>query len=331
MNKLLIITGPTATGKTALGLELAKKLNGEIVSADSRQVYKYMDIGTGKDLPKFSIFNFQFSNRNLNYGFYEINEMKVWGLDMVEPNYPFNVTEWVDYANIVIKDIWERNKLPIVVGGSGQYIRSLIKPPETLGVPRDVNLRKTLQNYALVRLQQELAMVDKYKWEAMNKSDRMNPRRLIRAIEVAQQMKNENFKMNNLDVNLKIDQILTIGLMASNDVLYPKIDNRVGQRLSQGILDEILELLAKGYDWSLASMNSLGYKEFKDGISNSSGLLNTDATVLAQIIQRWKFDEHAYAKRQLTYLKKYFPDAHWLDISKRDYIQSAWQLVTEWI
>ena len=125
--KVLIICGPTGVGKTSLGIRLAKKYNGEIVSADSRQVYKGMDIGTGKDLNQFSIFNFQFSIKDkYKIGYYEISGIKVWLYDVVDPDYKFNVADYLRCVESVIKDIWKRKKLPILAGGTGFYIKALV-------------------------------------------------------------------------------------------------------------------------------------------------------------------------------------------------------------
>ncbi|NCS99922.1 tRNA (adenosine(37)-N6)-dimethylallyltransferase MiaA, partial [Candidatus Parcubacteria bacterium] len=135
MYKLLIICGPTATGKTRLGIELAKKFNGEIVSADSKQVYRGMDVGTGKDLPVSS--KLQLSAQSFQLGYYEIKRVKVWLLDIVEPDYKFNVADYKKCADAIVEDIWKRKKLPIVVGGTGFYIKAIVDGIETMGVLPD--------------------------------------------------------------------------------------------------------------------------------------------------------------------------------------------------
>ena len=147
MARLLIICGPTATGKTALAIEIAQKYHGEIVSADSRQVYEGMDIGTGKDIPKNS--KFQISNIKLNekfntcnIGFREKEGIPIWLVDVVEPDYQFNVGEYRNLARIVIQDIWNRGKLPIVVGGTGFYIHSIQSNAEFIDIPPDPKLRE---------------------------------------------------------------------------------------------------------------------------------------------------------------------------------------------
>ena len=329
MSNLLIITGSTATGKTKLGIELAKEFNGEILSADSRQVYKFMDIGTGKDLPKFSIFNFQFSNRNLDYGFYEVEGVKIWGLDIVEPDYHFNVADWVEYAMGVIGDIRNRGKLPIIVGGTGQYIRTLLEPPETMNIPPNLEIRNELLSYKVSQLQSKLQKIDKNRWERMNESDRQNPRRLVRAIEIAAQIQNSKFKVKNFNLKFTIDNILIIGLTADYDYLYKRIDQRVEERIEQGVIKEIQDLLQKGYSWDLPSMSGMGYQEFSSKLKVKSAKLTKEE--LKDIIQRWKWDEHNYARRQMTYLKKYFVSAQWFDITKADYKEQIRSLVAGFV
>ena len=266
MNKILIVIGPTASGKTALGLELAKKFNGEILSADSRQVYKYMDIGTGKDLKNFQ-----------------------WGLDLVEPNKQFNVSDFVNYASKILADIWKRGKLPIIVGGTGLYIKELLEPSQTLHIKPDEKLRKKLSKYTLQNLQKELQEKDLKKWERMNESDRKNPRRLIRAIEVAGK------KTADSIASLQNDgyDTLIIGLKAPLEFLYQRIDKRVEERMAMGMAEERKKLS------KYKLINTIGYHN--------------------ETAQEWKFAEHAYAKRQSDYMKKFLPKTVWFDITTKNW------------
>jgi tRNA dimethylallyltransferase len=272
MNKLLIIPGPTATGKSSLGHKLANELNGEVISADSRQVYKYMDIGTGKDLENFE-----------------------WGIDLVEPGEDFSASQWVKYAQKVLNDIWSRNKLPIIVGGTGLYIKELLNPSETLHIPPNYELRS--MNYGLIELQEMLKKKDLTKWERMNNSDRNNPRRLVRAIEVAENViaRNEMTKQSSgRSPRFARDDTLVIGLTASQSVLFKRIDQRVEDRIKLGVKKEWEKL--KKYRLP----KTLGY--YHDNVDD------------------WKAQEHAYAKRQLDYMKKYLPQTVWFDISSPNVI-----------
>ncbi len=204
MNKLLIVSGPTATGKTALAVKLAKKYNGEIVSADSRQVYKGLDVLTGKDTPKGATPTFHKSMRLGNSSFdiisYEISDIPIWLLDVATPDVLFSISAYKHIAQDVIRDIHARGKLPIVVGGSGLYIQSLIEKIETIDIPLNVDLRNKLQDYDVEKLQAELQIVDADKLQSMNDSDHNNPRRLVRAIEVAVWQKENQIHITDMPI-----------------------------------------------------------------------------------------------------------------------------------
>jgi len=223
--KLLVICGPTATGKTALAAALAKKFDGELISADSRQVYRGMDIVTGKDRP----------------------DVPIWLYDVVNPDEEFSVSHWVRLANNAIADIQKRNKLPIVVGGTGLYIHALLNPLETIDIPPNRRLRKKLQSMTAHELQKMISRGD------MNQSDWNNPRRLIRKIEIAQ-------SKLILGTQTHTYNCLLIGLTAPLPVLYQRIDKRLADRKRAGMEAEIAGLLAK-YDRHSPSMSSIGLNE----------------------------------------------------------------------
>lgn len=200
MNELLVICGPTATGKTALAAALAKEFNGELLSADSRQVYRGMDLITNKERP----------------------DVPVWLYDVVDPGEEFSVSHWVKLARERIADIRKRKKLPIVVGGSGLYINALIHPFETIDVPPDKKLRERLRNKTVQELQQMTIRGN------MNDSDWNNPRRLIRKIETA----------GKLVKRVSGESALIIGLTAPLSVLYKRIDERLEERVRAGMKEE---------------------------------------------------------------------------------------------
>jgi tRNA dimethylallyltransferase len=297
MHKLLTIVGPTATGKTGLGTRLAKKYNGEIVSADSRQVYIGMDIGTGKDQP---------------------DDVKVWLYDVIEPNQRFSAVEYAKLAWEVIEDIWQRGKLPILVGGTGFYIKAVLEGIGTSGVVADWGLRKELKSLRTEELKSKLIKLDVARWDKMNESDRMNPRRLVRAIEIGE---SQNHKITGSQDHKKVFQVLQIGLKATKEVLYGRIDERVEKRVENGILDEVEVLLEKGYKWSDPGMNALGYKEWKDFFNKKASQ--------EECIQKWKYDEHKYARRQLTWFKK-VSDIRWFDVDKSEYASDVEDMVRKW-
>lgn len=296
MNKLLIICGPTGVGKTSLALRLAKKFNGEIVSVDSRQVYKEMDIGTGKDHPK---------------------EMKIHLIDVVAPNQEFSVAQYVELAWKAIKDIWKREKLPIIVGGTGFYIKSLIDGIETLGVPPDWELRKKLSNLDIKKLREILEKTCPERLRGMNESDRKNPRRLIRAIEIA-----SVGVPSQLHSTPYILDPLFIGLTAPYKILYQRIDKRVDERVKIGQEVEIKKLLKKGYSWMKSVLGvTIGYKEWQPFFE---GKVTKD-----EVIQKWKFAEHGYSRRQMTWFRK---DSRicWFNITEQGWQDEVEQLVGSW-
>ena len=150
IKRLLVVCGPTSSGKTNLALHLAKLFDGELISADSRQVYSKMDIGTGKDLPPSS--RLYFSSKSSLPSYYLINGCKIWGLDLVSPNEEFNVSRYLKITNRVIKNLWQRRKLPILVGGTGLYIKAVIDGIPTSSVPKDSKLRKKLLENLLISI-----------------------------------------------------------------------------------------------------------------------------------------------------------------------------------
>lgn len=302
--KILVICGPTATGKTSLGIRLAKKFNGEIVSADSRQVYKHMDIGTGKEWD---------------------DEIKIWGYDLADPNEKYNVSEYFKTIKVVISDIWERGKLPIIVGGTGLYIKSLIDGIPTVDVPTNENLRKSIESLTVQEMFEKLATLDSAKAASLNASDRQNPRRLIRAIEVAvwnienetqKQVVDKREKVLDGDVD-----VLMIGISADLKSLSSRIEKRVEGRMEKGFIDEVENLLKMGISWKEQSMNSLGYKESEAFFKNGQ--------TYEDFINLWIRNEMKYVKRQLTWFKK---DKRiiWYDVESHGYPKNVENLVHKW-
>lgn len=301
MNKLLVICGPTATGKTSLAVKLAKKFNGELVSADSRQVYKGMDIGTGKDHPKDTIVHL---------------------LDVVEPDEEFNVAKYYQLAWPVIRDIWKKGGLPIVVGGTGFYIKAIVDGIESLGIEPDWELREKLRNQKTEELKNMLKKLDPERWQKMNESDRQNSRRLIRAIEIATAKSSKSTTKNAIAENVAKFNLLMVGLSAPNKTLYQRIDERIKERLRQRVEDEIRRLLDKGYTWESSVLGeTLGYREWQPFFKGKA--------TKEEVIKRWKFDEHAYARRQMTWFKKDLR-IHWIDIIKRNWKEEVELLVKRW-
>lgn len=293
-NKLLIISGPTATGKTALAVKLAKLFNGELISADSRQIYRGMDVGTGKDHPQ---------------------DIKIHLIDLINPDQSFSVAQYRRLALQKISDIQSTGKLPIIVGGSGQYIDAIINPQPTFTIKPHKILRYFLNKLSVQNLQKIYLLIDKKKFLLLNNSDKNNPHRLIRKIEIVLSPFHQRGIKGDLGFN-----ILHLSLTAPNSYLYSQIDKRVENRLDLGLIDEIKYLL-KSYRWSNPGLNSLAYKEFKNYFQKKSSLNNC--------INIWRYHEHSYARRQKTWFKKITPIL-FVDITKPDFSQKAVDLVRKW-
>ena len=318
MKKLLIICGPTATGKTRLALYLAKVFSGELVSADSRQVYKRMDIGTGKELSSGSK---HIRGKGKLPGYYLVNGIKIWGYDLVEPKEGFSVGEYLRITGKVMADIYKRGFLPILVGGTGLYIKAQVDGLETTGVPRDDMLRKTLKSRSIDDLYNHLGQLDSVKAASLNVSDRKNPRRLVRAIEVAQwKIKHKNKKTTNDESCKRVDPLF-IGLKASNTIIDNIIKARVYKRIDQGFKEEVRKIVKGGLSWDSQAMDSLGYKQWQPYfLGKEVKEVSTDAWVRA---------ERAYAKRQMTWFKK-DKRINWFDITSTTLIDDVEKLVKRW-
>lgn len=297
MDKILIISGPTATGKTDLAVKLAKGFNGALISADSRQIYQNLDIGTGKDHPKD----------------FEINL-----IDLITPDKSFSVAQYQKIAFQKIAEIHSRHKLPIIVGGTGQYIDSIVNPDKsTYSIRPNKFLRFFLNKLSTLSLQKIYRFLDKKSFDSLNNSEAHNPHRLIRKIEIKLSgkkiIKNFKLKIKNYDT-------LHLSLTAPTSFLYPHIDSRVKKRLKLGLLNEISNLL-KNYSWSDPGLNTLAYKEFKSFFKHQKSI--------DDCIMSWSFDEHSYARRQITWFKKQ-KNIRFIDITEPKYYAYTLSLVKKW-
>ena len=317
MNKLLIICGPTSAGKTTLAINLAKKFNGEIVSADSRQVYKGMDIGTGKELPKGAKIKYPWFYK---WGYYEIKGIKVWGYDLIDPKNEFSVAAYLKFAKKALAVIWKKRKLPILVGGTGLYIKAVVDGIQTISIPKNVSLRKSLSDKTVGELFEILAQLDPIKAASLNSSDSKNPRRLIRAIEIATR-RLEVGRRADSEVENEIFSTLFVGLSAPKKFLNQKIEKRIDRWIKGGIEKEIRDLVKKHIPWSTQSMSSLGYGEWKDFFENKKSR--------EEIVNLWKSKEKDYIKRQMTWFKK-DKRINWFDFSKPDFAKKVEFMVKKW-
>lgn len=302
--QILVISGPTSTGKTNLALKLAHQFNGELISADSRQIYKGMDIGTGKDIEKG-----RWDEKNHTW---IISGIPIYMLDQITPDKTYHVAQYVNRAGETIKKILSSHHLPIIVGGTGFYIKSLLAPPATLGIPQNFRLRKDLNSKIREDLQEILKKLDPQKFNSLNYSDQNNPRRLVRAIEVAEYDSKIPPKKNQ-----KFDRVVHISLTAPLPYIYKLGEKRIDEMVKNGLVDEIKNLL-KNYSWGSPGLKTLGYIEFKEFFEGEK--------TLEECVQRFKFNQHSMIRRQSTWFKKQ-KDKIFIDISKEDPFTEAKNLL----
>lgn len=319
MNKLLVICGPTATGKTGLGIRLAKECSGEIISADSRQVYRGMDIGTGKDIAGGVWRSVRKGKEQDSEGYWEVEGIPIYLLDLAEPSQEFSVAHFYRLAWREIKRLWQRGKLPILVGGTGLYIKGVVDGINTKDIPRNLAVRAEVKEWSVEKLFGQLAKFDSEKAAVMNRSDRYNPRRLVRAIEIAIfKQEHPNWQPPG---HFESDHLF-VGLKAPREILDQRIEERVEERLKQGIEEEIKELLEKGYTWQASALgDTLAYQEWQP-------FFEEEAT-REEVIERWKTDECQYARRQMTWFRGN-KRINWFDISQKEWENEIEELVREW-
>lgn len=315
---VIVICGPTATGKTDIGIRISGELQGNIISADSRQLYKHMDIGTGKDIGKDAVFHLSDlhgTSRNTTLGYYEVNKIPLWLYDIIPPDRTFSAYEYAELGRLTINHLVKRNIVPVIVGGSGLYIRSLIDGIDNPS-SADWEQRKFMNTLPVSELQQILISTNPNCLQTMNNSDRNNPRRLIRAIE---KEKLHTQTTGHFENNSITNPVIYIGLTCSRIELYKRIDMRVEKRLQEGIIEEIRSLLKRGYSWNDPGLTTVGYAEWKPFIEGHASS--------ESVVEVWKTHEKQYAKRQMTWFNK---DKRiiWFDIAKHSSDDIAQKIVT---
>ncbi len=280
-DKLIIVLGPTASGKTSLAIKLAKKFNGEVVSADSRQIYRGMDIGTAKPT--------------------DLEGVPHWMLDIKNPDQPYTVAEFKEDAVKIIKDIQKRGKLPILAGGTGLYIKAVVENLDIPKVKADPVLRKKIEKdieeKGLEFVFDQLIKLDP---EAAYIIDPKNPRRVIRALEITL-LTNKPFSKQRKQGNPLFD-VLEIGISVPEEVLKQKINLRIDEMVKEGLVDEVKSLVNK-YGSNQQAFDAIGYREIIEFLAKK--------ITLSQAIDNMKLNTWHFAKRQITWFKK-DPKIHWI-------------------
>ena len=295
LDKIIVILGPTASGKSSTAIKLAKKFNGEIISADSRQIYKGMDVGTGKiikDSPTTTKFSsLQATSYKLQANF--ISEgIHHYMLDIISPKTDFNVAKFKKRAERHIKDISKRGKVPIICGGTGFWVKAIVDDVIYPEVKPNWELRKKLEKKSPTQLFSMLKKLDPVRAESI---DAQNPIRLIRAIEICRALgcvpsvhcgpKNKNY------------EILQIGIKREKEVLHQRIKLNVKKRFKQGMLAEVEKLHANGLSWKKIMSFGLSYKLIPM-------YLKGEFSSQEELIEEIYLAEKHYAKRQMTWFKK---------------------------
>ena len=281
-HKILVILGPTASGKSDLAVRLAKKFNGEVLSADSRQVYKSMNIGTGKITKK------------------EMAGISHHMLDVASPKTIFDVARYQKMAHKKIADILKRGKLPIVCGGTGLYIKAIVENPSYSDIPPDLKLRERLEKKTVAQLFAMLKKIDRVRAETI---DSKNPRRMIRAIEIA-----KSAGQTPAIKSQPIYDALLIGIKPSREKLKSAIKARLQKRIRQGMIAEVKNLRARGVSWRRLEELGLEYKYAALYLQNKMSKEEMIKTLETKINQ--------YAKRQITWFKK-TPNVRWISTTKK--------------
>lgn len=291
---LYVIAGPTASGKTACSIALAKEINGEIISADSMQIYKYMDIGSAKIMPE------------------EMEGIKHYLVDELEPGEAFSVMKFQQMAKKAIKSIYAKGKVPIIVGGTGFYIQSVIYDIDFTSTDKEKEVRKKVEKFyeqnGIDALYEWLQKVDIESTEKIHKN---NVKRVKRAIEfyeltgekISTHNEKQQQKKSPYDVHFFV-------LTMEREILYDRINLRVDKMLEKGLIEEVTKLRDMGCTKDMVSMQGLGYKEILDYLEGEISL--------EEAIYLIKRDTRHFAKRQCTWFKRE-KEVQWIDVKKLEF------------
>ena len=299
--KILVVLGPTSIGKTKVSIDIAKRLNSEIISTDSMQIYKKMDIGTAKINEK------------------EKEGIKHHMIDLIDPKEEFSVYDYQNLSLEIIDKLLAENKTPILVGGSGLYINSILYDLDFNKVSSDEKVRN--KYYGLKEKKGKMflySLLEEKDKEAAKKIHPNNVKRVVRALEVLEVTGKKYSLNNNFRKYSEKYNFIIIGLEMNRELLYNRINLRVERMIEEGLINEVEELYNEGYDKSYQSMQAIGYKEIIDYIEG-----NTTKEEAVRLIKR---NTRRFAKRQITWFK---PDDRikWFDIT--DYKENYQSLLNE--
>jgi len=304
MRQIIVVAGPTAVGKTKYAIEIAKAFDGEVVSCDSMQLYKYMDIGSAKPTAE------------------EQAQVKHWLVDEIDPKDSFSVARYQEMAKACIEDIFSRGKTPVIGGGTGLYLNSLLYEMDFSNAPQDDELRQTLENEAELfgpeYLHNKLKEADPVAAERIHPN---NIKKVIRALEGAISG-NTITDFKNCQEKCKDYDTILIGLTRNRAELYDRINLRVDIMVEQGLFEEVEGLLQMGLEEADISMKGIGYKEI---IGYFDGLYTKE-----EAIDLIKKNSRHLAKRQLTWFRRY-DDMTWFDINDYENDEAAIEDIIKWV
>ena len=275
MNKLIVILGPTASGKTRLAVNLASKYSGEIISADSRQIYKGMDIGTGKDLNEYHI-----NNDDIPYHL----------INIINPQQDYSVFKFKQDCNTALYTIESKNKVPILCGGTGLYIESILLDYKMPKTKPNLNLRKKLDNKSLDQLKNKLLLLDR---NSFNEEYHISKRRMIRSIEIIKDKNNIAMKQEGKNI---LDKSIVLGINMERPVILSKIKERLHERLEEGMIEEVQLLLNSGISYERLAYFGLEYKFVGKYLSKN---INYDE--MKQLLNN---AINKFSKRQMTFFRR---------------------------
>lgn len=305
MKDIIVVAGPTAVGKTQYAIELAKALDGEIVSCDSMQLYKYMDIGSAKPTAE------------------ELAQAKHYLVDEIDPRQPFSVAEYQKMASAAIREIHEKGKPAIISGGTGLYLNSLLYEMDFGADVADDGYRKELEDFAAEQgaeaLHARLAEKDPAAAERIHPN---NIKKVIRALEAVEKGGKAIRPFTEVQKENPLYRPFLIGLTRDRQELYDRINMRVDILMQQGLLEEVTGLFEMGLTEDNISMKGIGYKEIIQHLKGEY--------TLEEAVDKIKQNTRHYAKRQLTWFRRY-EKMNWFDLSAYDSTESALEDMLEWL